>query len=228
MTPKLLAKYYGLDNLKHILCVISRNQLYFSDATKFNDPFEMNPALLRTKKFKRVKVSSRPISDFSIRKVTERYWNDMKARLSKNGVCCFSEVCNDITMWSHYADKHKGICMLFSTENGFFKDVVKVQYVPTRPIMKIFPDPSWREEELAWTKMDMWGYEKEWRLFRRRLDRSYKYPKSSLKGIIFGCRCVSEDREIISGFVRGKKVKFYEAGMSLYDYEIQVKEIPRP
>ncbi len=36
-------------------------------------------------------------------------------------VSCFSETCDSILMWSHYADSHKGVCIEFENEdNDFF------------------------------------------------------------------------------------------------------------
>jgi len=32
-------------------------------------------------------------------------------------VTCFSEVENNLLLWSHYADKHKGACIGFNTES---------------------------------------------------------------------------------------------------------------
>ena len=38
-----------------------------------------------------------------------------KINLYERGVCCFSEKKDDILMWSHYADGHKGFCLEFIT-----------------------------------------------------------------------------------------------------------------
>ncbi len=41
-------------------------------------------------------------------------------------VSCFSEVNNDILMWSIYADNHKGICLGFEIDENNFKDIFSI------------------------------------------------------------------------------------------------------
>ena len=36
--------------------------------------------------------------------------------VDKMGILCFSEHCDDILMWSHYSDGHKGFCLEFDRE----------------------------------------------------------------------------------------------------------------
>lgn len=41
-------------------------------------------------------------------------------------VVCFSETSNNSVMWGNYADHHKGICMIFETEEKNSKDVMAI------------------------------------------------------------------------------------------------------
>lgn len=45
------------------------------------------------------------------------------------GIICFSEDCLSTTMWAHYADKHKGVCLEFTFPytNDFFDKEVRVE-----------------------------------------------------------------------------------------------------
>ena len=39
--------------------------------------------------------------------------SEIKPKLEKTGVLSLCAICDDIPMWSHYADGHKGICLKF-------------------------------------------------------------------------------------------------------------------
>ena len=49
------------------------------------------------------------------------------------GVLCLSELHDDILMWSHYADCHRGICLVYETIDEFFADARPVRYQVERP-----------------------------------------------------------------------------------------------
>jgi Protein of unknown function (DUF2971) len=48
-------------------------------------------------------------------------------------VLCLSAKPDSVVMWSHYADKHRGICLEFSTDNEEFSGAYKVEYCQKYP-----------------------------------------------------------------------------------------------
>jgi hypothetical protein len=68
-----------------------------------------------------------------------------------------------VLQWSHYADRHKGICLGFDVSGGQEK-FGRVAYVIDR-----FPFPEKLDVDFSWklltTKSKDWEYEKEWRIF---------------------------------------------------------------
>jgi len=44
-------------------------------------------------------------------------------------VCCFSDTCKNILMWSHYADSHKGICLRFRAVTDWRNEVEDKYYL---------------------------------------------------------------------------------------------------
>ena len=84
------------------------------------------------------------------------------------GLVCFSEDWTSPVMWSHYADKHKGICLGFDVRRSSVK---QVDYKEKR----LLPDLGGSEEPfglteahrdtLNRTKCHEWKYEREWRMF---------------------------------------------------------------
>ena len=81
----------------------------------------------------------------------------------KFGLLCFTEQWNDILQWSHYADRHRGVCLGFDVtgEPGKFG---KVDYVTEK-----FQTPQRPDQNYMWrcisTKFACWKYEREWRVF---------------------------------------------------------------
>ena len=86
----------------------------------------------------------------------------------------------DILMWSHYADSHRGFAVGFDSENPFFdqrngaedtiRRVKKVVYSEQRPEFHGFSsDPTEAEVQkfadlVLFTKSVHWEYEQEWRM----------------------------------------------------------------
>ena len=177
---------YTLDSIRN-------NYLFFSHPADFNDPFDscINEEFVGTNG----KVDYRIVSPDTIL------------------TCCFSEILGSILMWSHYADSHKGICLIFKTrtkgnslgiafddprlktlppENQDFLPAEKVDYqekmLPSYNILKNKND-SGKIMKFLLRKCKDWEYEKEWRLIIPESGistREIQFKKSSLVGVIFG------------------------------------------
>jgi len=127
------------------------------------------------------------------------------------GLICFSEQENDILLWSHYTDGHKGMLLEFNSSHQYFKlnsRFSKVKYTDTR----VAYDPLWPDggseldryaEEVLCTKNSVWAYENEWRsLFP--LDWCHKkiipsgvlhftdIPPDLVSRVVLGFRCPDE------------------------------------
>ena len=115
--------------------------------------------------------------------------NSMKNDLEKRGITCFSEINNNLLMWSHYGKSHTGICIGFDfaklyesikTKHPFDKFFIKVRYETEFQAMDYFDDKV--ESIVNWvrTKSLDWNYEKEFRIIISNLnfnsDRLYILP----------------------------------------------------
>ena len=163
--------------------------LYFSNVEAFNDPFEG---------IFRYRVASDP-KEFNIfyaeyfqgapdkqeyyfhnRSEFEKLLNrTFEWRVSNNAVCCFSHksLLQDVKMWSHYADKHKGICLLYDSELLGLEPREKIQDAtiianPNGPYKVEYSDQYLNEDPLSQeltqqsfltTKSRNWNDEKEYR-----------------------------------------------------------------
>jgi hypothetical protein len=79
------------------------------------------------------------------------------------GILCFSERWNDVLQWSHYADRHRGVCLGFDVTGATGK-FGKVEYVSQKVQTPQKPDQDYMWRCLS-TKFSCWEYEREWRTF---------------------------------------------------------------
>ncbi|OAQ41966.1 hypothetical protein A5893_02275 [Pedobacter psychrophilus] len=194
-----LYKYVNLsDALDYIL---KENTLKFSDPVDFNDPFDCSEHLI---KIKIDKDSERIFFDEAclkhniprryrrkqIKKLgkTETYTDALKIKKRDFRVSCFSEIPDEVLMWSHYADKHKGVCIKFEL------DIMKKDYIiyPVNYISEIQEidgnaNTPYVFYYLVTTKAARWNYEKEIRAITKTGNAIIPFSKESIKEVIFGC-----------------------------------------
>jgi hypothetical protein len=136
----LIPAKYGIRDIR--LCRIKVARF-----TEVNDPFELMAA-----------NSHMP----EIRQLMRRFKNDQN---SKKGLLCFSANWTNPLLWSHYADRHKGICLGFDLRRG--SEGQKVLYEKKRPRMDLgsYTDPlsipAYFQDRLLRTKFSDWEYEQE-------------------------------------------------------------------
>lgn len=143
-------KVFHFLNEKYGLEALRRRRLKISRINDLNDPFE----------FFSVELSDRNL---------RRAFSAMKENLASNrGLHCFSEGWSNPVLWSHYADRHRGMCLGFDVPDEM---LIPVQYIRERPhLSKNFL--SWKPEakeakmkQLLATKFLHWSYEQERRCF---------------------------------------------------------------
>ncbi|ROM60417.1 DUF2971 domain-containing protein [Pseudomonas rhodesiae] len=123
------------------------------------------------------------------------------------GVLCLSERHDDLLMWAHYADCHKGFVIEFDSDSPFFhqrrseKDDLRylrpVVYSKERPAITLTDTDM---SELFLTKSEHWEYEKEWRMVVGLADADkiipdvggdiclYEFPAEAVKAIFVGSK----------------------------------------
>lgn len=162
-----------------------------------------------------------------------------KCVLQSFGICSFSKVNNDILMWSHYSDGHKGLCLVYKREPGnVLEGAEQVRYPKNNefPYIDYWLGPTKQQiDEIAkiiLTKAFHWKYEKEWRILDRPSiqDSNYKghsvaYPESMLDGVIFGYRMDGKERQTINNILSGQSVQYYEANPIKNKFELLVTKL---
>jgi len=131
------------------------------------------------------------------------------------GILCFCDTFKESVLWSHYADKHRGVTFEVSLEaNPIY--VTRMRYTSERPVIdaNVYAKLQHNEDELAKylsslldglmkQKSPGWEYEGEYRLFFElsTLD-TYgglyfkRIPDNFLKRVILGWKCPLEEQYI--------------------------------
>ena len=129
------------------------------------------------------------------------------------GVLSLTQKPDNLLMWSHYADSHRGYCLGFDSNHPFFNrkrsendefyHLRKVKYLETRP-SKLMVDMDGTDMFLL--KSDVWDYEKEWRMCAALTDANtiissvtpqihlFDFPADAISDIIIG---VNADASLI-------------------------------
>lgn len=119
-------------------------------------------------------------------------------------ICTTSESYSNFLLWSHYADKHKGVCLGIEIEeqecqNECITHSIVCYVEETLYLRKIEQPLEPQIEEILNTKMDFWKYEEEYRFFKR-VTSSGMLKIGNLNKIILGKNCPYKD--FFSKYVR--------------------------
>lgn len=273
---RLFYKYQAVDD--NLITNFKNNQLYFNNPCRFNDPFDSriyyhhrgnrSEWISFLLKQGHSKSDSEKFLDDNIRlnlysvEGDEIYIKDEKhIDPSYHGsipqamlptTCCFSETSENILLWSHYGDRHRGLCLIFRSvpyhnsyalykdnENTcFLFDKIEYSDDALESINMINADSnSLQMKRVLLNKSLHWEYEKEYRLIGHIFSDSVfkgipiRYDKSHLEGIIFGLKTTQTHMKKVFDIVQryyieeGVDVKFYKAFEIPRKYAIEIREI---
>ena len=246
--PQVTKLYKYRDFSSRTLSMLENNELYFAISDSFNDPFDCrarkefefkddeefirkwtpleasqnNISIEDAHRFVKKMAESKQSKEDYIKRKSELF---QKIVFQSFGICSFSEVPDDILMWSHYSDSHKGLCVVFNrSQDNMLAHSRPIEYPEDDefPYINYWLGPNEPQldefEKIILTKSKHWKYEKEWRLIERPavIDKHYRghsitYSDEMLSGIIFGSRMDSKAKKTIRDSLTGKAVSFYEA-----------------
>jgi len=234
--PSHLYKYRSLRTKRerqYTAQIFIHNEIYFAKCTDFNDPFdcnlhisvegdviahktklrELNPDLSEAE----LDIKTRnELKEKNIRKREKKIYKDISQINKVNlGIFSISAKRDNILMWSHYSDCHRGICLEFEITDGklFGCNLSKVSYREQYPSLSVYDeiDLEWMKRFLT-TKACDWCYEEEWRILYRETGCKV-FPAEELTGVILGARIPKKKRELVIEWIsnRAHKVQLYQA-----------------
>jgi len=200
---KFTGAQYGISNLE-------KKRLKLSTVDDLNDPFDLCPL-----------DTTNPVISEAAEALTLHF-------RETTAILCLSRNWDNLLLWSHYGDSHKGICLGFDISEGepgpnFDTDVL---YQPNLLQIRRLEDLPDVADRLARTKHESWRYEQEVRMFaglndpadvvgERKLYWIDFGPDLVLKEVIIGAQCSPTDSKKVEEAVKpyGDVVKCYWAGM---------------
>ncbi|SHF56466.1 Protein of unknown function [Marinomonas polaris DSM 16579] len=221
--PEVLYKYRTVDQARKALENFS---FWFASPSSFNDPFDCSlsekksPDLNDVKKHLENLGQQKGVIDIAI----ELFKKDpstvdgilcrIKKVIDSYGVFALSERFDNILMWSHYSDSHKGIVFGFELKSdlGFFVTPIKVDYRDQYDELNYFKNPNKSAIDTIKIKSSQWEYEKEIRIYKSKFGL-YEINKEAIKEVYFGINSSQEDIYEIIGIFESKglhNVSFYK------------------
>lgn len=251
LLPVRLYKYQSFTTQS--LANLKNRTIWFSQPTSFNDPFDCSISLLTQPNADNLSQIVKIYSDRIPSSEKERYLDEngqptvefvesiqnglrngfmerKQLMLNERGVSCFAERNDNLLMWSHYGDGHRGFCLEFDTKfEPFASNSHRVIYsteVPEIDPAKALLDTSHNMmQSLIVTKSSEWEYEREWRLLHMEANKLYTYDWKSLTGIYLGCCMPDENAELLCMILRDSPTKLYRMRRSEDQFQILSEEI---
>jgi hypothetical protein len=187
-------KYLGE---KSALCFLTKQSIRFSQPKAFNDPFEMQPEFWVLNRDLMNKTQNpcqfvihghQKLSDKylikdlgAVEKLatvdTRKLVSDFNDAIA---ILCLTKadtlLPNNLLMWAHYAESHRGIVIEFN-ESDFASKAVEIKYSPNRPVIdaSLLYENEYIAIEDLYYKHSCWSYEYEHRITCK-LDECEQIP----------------------------------------------------
>ncbi|MGL4571843.1 MAG: DUF2971 domain-containing protein [Clostridium sp.] len=235
--PKSLFKYKSVNkkNISYIVKMIEENELWVSNPREFNDPYDCYlefdyEKVLLAKSLEmfgdKINLQDKSKIDELVDKVRNAYEKTFEDEVNKTALACLCEENNNVLMWSHYADNHKGICIEYEFDEidklGEVYPVIYTENISDLTKDMINSNPYGILKRFM-TKYKAWEYEKEWRIIYKNNDPSTIGGNSEfakIKSIYLGCKIEDENKKAIIRLAKSKGVKIYQCSMRSDKYEL--------
>jgi len=211
--PEKLYKYNSFK--KGSLENLINDKIWLSNPLKYNDPFEFTE-----------KNNFLHVLNDNIEKTIKKSQEEMT-------VCSFCESYEEILMWSHYADEHKGFCIEYDLKspkinrkflNYLHPVIYKKEAFDTT---KQFIDRYLGTIHLfitGMTKWIDWKYENEWRYIMLESKESNLSVKCISK-VFIGMKIKPQNRARIINICKKKNIPVFEAFPIYEEYKLKFSQI---
>jgi len=176
-------------------------------------------------------------------KIGKEYSEEALRQLSKSfsreyndkaGILCLTKSPDEILMWSHYADLHRGVCLEFRSDvpNSIFSKAQLVIYrdsLPHLALSKLVRDPEYRNAtEWILTKWSSWSYETEWRILDFEHGPGVRtFQPECLTAVTLGCRVTEQSRAQVLDWVQHHptKIEVRQANRSSAAFRLDISPV---
>ncbi len=263
MKKELLYKYRTWTDVFHKR-ILTESELFFASANQFNDPFDaalpykyrksdLTPANIYLK-LRELGTREWPLlSDSELEQrcyelqmsgdfESDSYWQKMFPSFKKLvneyfGILSLTTHRDNLLMWSHYADSHKGFCVGLDLEilfrnlihqKKFFLDTVKYISSDYLPEIPLFADHVAAVRTLITTKSSQWSYENEFRIIKIEGSREViKMPVEAVAEIIIGCNMPSKEKDEVYRLAKSNfpTAQIFETAISSEKFTLDFRPI---
>lgn len=155
----------------------SNRLLRASGNRSLNDPFEARPSisyfesLANQTGWARFSASKKDLEEYVQGLPMHSPWRTFGlSQFDSFGIISFTKKQDNLLMWSHYADEHRGMVVEFDSEHAIFHSIYKDEGIPRAGKLSEVSYEIKRRSEFGgfedpfFEKPKCWGYEEEWRL----------------------------------------------------------------
>ena len=255
--PKTLYKYRNWGDNYHKR-LLTDFEIFLASPANLNDPFdaslpfrydpvEMTPENITRKLLEQGREIWKDISEEELHRRayqqqqtgqfdSDEYWKDQhenhKAAIHRTfGLLSLTNQNDNLLMWAHYANCHKGFCVgldrdiLYESIGGGIGPVI---YSDNFPLMPLFPKGTEGIETIVRilnTKSRHWAYEEEFRITKSQAaNKVFTLPPEGITEVVLGCNMSAEDRHSIIEVIDSKlrHVQIIEARTNLYSFKLDL------
>jgi hypothetical protein len=118
MSDFIMFKFRSIN--KYLLASLVNSELYFAQPSCLNDPFDCRVEVLRS--LDNAIIKSSPENRETLMKLRQMqgFFEKVQTDVSQIGVCSFSLHLNNPLMWSHYANSHRGVSLMYTFPEAYF------------------------------------------------------------------------------------------------------------
>lgn len=230
--PKYIYKYYSLnDNLelnKSKLECLNDGKIYVSGRSDFNDPYDDKGYMYRKDIVENCAIQ------LGMRWILTDIYPDFKR------ITCFTQSgTNNMSMWAHYANNHKGYCIEYAKENNFglYSMLLPVEYVKQKidltdmicsrlEMVRNQGDSKLLEDALEWCsiflsciKHESWKSERELRFCCPKDYPVMPYFKAIPDKIYIGSKCLKKNEDKLIQIGKNFNISVYKMELDVQESE---------
>ncbi|QCP62289.1 DUF2971 domain-containing protein [Pantoea sp. SO10] len=239
--PENLFKFRTIKRGKQILrdCTFR-----FSSPTAFNDPFDCSLDEVTTYKMSEIKNFFASNGGYSKiprdrrdliqqdKSVVSKWVKDAKDKaVNSRGVLALSGSVEEILLWSHYADNHKGLAIELSLREdlGFFLGPRIMKYYDEYTPTNYLSDPEGTVDAILSRKYVKWEYEKEFRIYKKdSANADIAINPYAIKSVYFGLKTEQSEIDDVRSICSTQAlshVRFFQAEKVYGKFKLSFKSL---
>ena len=204
-----MTSLYRYRGIGYGLMEVRDEYLHYSSPLDFNDPFDSMYSMQDAERFldDPELASIRPdLHRLMVEDAKDRFSTNLRAALSRVRICCFSAVDDSLSMWSHYSDSHRGICIEYGIRE-LERNGIRPHKVAYSQKMKVRPFRNASEEhslaKAILNKSMEYAMEREYRDIEVADDAwsDNREAASCIRSVSLGCRYHHNEDENASGLL---------------------------